>query len=380
MSSQQKSCLSSLAIVIIVMLCLGGMLGYGLLVAVPARVQDSFGAPAENLAGIPRLLTSLRLLLQANDLTQPLDPTGLAQPFSVDLGESTLSITGRLQESGLIADAQALREYLMYAGLDTTLQAGDYDLSPRMTAIEVAAELQDATPTLVDFNILPGWRHEEIAAALPTSGLSFSSERFLSAIKGFPDGSPLAELIPDGVSAEGFLHPGEYQLPRDLPLYQFIAVLLGKFNAQLTPDLLAGFERQGLDLYQAVTLASIVQREAVVADEMPMIASVFINRLAQGMRLESDPTVQYALGYHRDWGGWWKSPLSLDDLQVNSSFNTYQISGLPPAPIANPGLAALQAVAFPAQTPYLYFRAACDGSGRHTFAETFEQHLANGCP
>jgi UPF0755 protein len=117
----------------------------------------------------------------------------------------------------------------------------------------------------------------------------------------------------------------------------------------------------------------------VVEDEMPLIASVFYNRLAVGWKLESDPTVQYALGYNEAQGTWWTNPLSAADLQVDSPY-TYVYSGLPPGPIANPGLAALKAVAFPAQTPYYYFRAACDGSGRHLFAETFDEHLGNACP
>jgi UPF0755 protein len=107
---------------------------------------------------------------------------------------------------------------------------------------------------------------------------------------------------------------------------------------------------------------------------------VFYNRLASGSRLASDPTVQYALGYNQNQGTWWTNPLSLQDLQVDSLYNTYIYNGLPPAPISNPGLAALRAVAFPAQTPYFYFRAACDGSGRHLFAQTYEEHVANECP
>lgn len=97
------------------------------------------------------------------------------------------------------------------------------------------------------------------------------------------------------------------------------------------------------------------------------------------MKLDSDPTVQYALGFDPQ-RGWWRVPLTLDDLKVNSPFNTYQNHGLPPAPISSPGLNALQAVAFPAQSDYFYFRARCDGSGLHVFAKTFEEHLANGCP
>jgi UPF0755 protein len=98
------------------------------------------------------------------------------------------------------------------------------------------------------------------------------------------------------------------------------------------------------------------------------------------MKLDADTTVQYALGWNEGSGSWWKSPLSLDDLQVDSPYNTYLAAGLPPGPIANPGSAALQALAFPAETSYYYFRAACDGSGRHTFARTFEEQVANACP
>lgn len=127
-------------------------------------------------------------------------------------------------------------------------------------------------------------------------------------------------------------------------------------------------------------LASMVQREAMVTEEQPTIASVFLNRLASGMKMESDPTVQYALGYDMLKQTWWKNPLSTNDLQTDSRYNTYRYEGLPPGPISNPGIDALRAVAFPAQTGYYYFRALCDGSGRHAFAVTFEEHLNNACP
>jgi UPF0755 protein len=112
---------------------------------------------------------------------------------------------------------------------------------------------------------------------------------------------------------------------------------------------------------------------------MPLIASVFHNRLAANMKLDSDPTVQYSLGYNPKQKTWWTNPLSSADMSVDSPFNTYRYPDLPPGPIANPGLAALRAVAFPDQSPYYYFRAACDGSGRHLFATTFSEHLANAC-
>jgi UPF0755 protein len=155
--------------------------------------------------------------------------------------------------------------------------------------------------------------------------------------------------------------------------------LLQNFDQQLSQDIRDGFKRQGLTLPQAVTLASIIQKEAVVPDELPIIASVFYNRLHNGMKLDSDPTAQYALGYNPTQKTWWKNPLSSSDLKVDSPYNTYVIAGLPPGPICSPGLAALRAVAFPAQTPYYYFRARCDGSGRHNFATTYAEQINNAC-
>jgi UPF0755 protein len=118
----------------------------------------------------------------------------------------------------------------------------------------------------------------------------------------------------------------------------------------------------------------------MVEEEQPTIASVFYNRLSQGMKLDSDPTVQYALGYNHSAKTWWTNPLSSQDLQINSPYNTYGSSGLPPGPIDSPGLSALNAVAKPDDTPFFYFRARCDGSHKHLFAQTYDEHLLNACP
>lgn len=174
--------------------------------------------------------------------------------------------------------------------------------------------------------------------------------------------------------------PGEYTIKRGINAHDLAKLFVERFDQTVAPEIRDGFARQGLDLKQGVTLASIVQREAVVADEQPIIASVFYNRLTNGMKLESDPTVQYAVGYEPMKQTWWKNPLSTEDLQVDSRYNTYRYAGLPPGPISNPGIEALRAVAYPAQTQYFFFRALCDGSGRHAFAVTFDEHLNNACP
>ena len=348
-----------------------------LAVFIPLAARQSFGEPAASLNSWQRFSYGCDLVWNAGDLTQPNDPAGVEQLFVIQSGESVVSISSRLEQAGLIRSAGTFRNYLLWSGLDTIIQTGTYRLSPAQSGFDIAQMLKSTTLTEVTFSVLPGWRMEEIAAALPTSGLDISPEAFLAAAA-----SPSAsqDLIPAGASAEGFLYPDTYILPRSTTADQLVSLLIQGFAAHLPADYPAAYAAHGLTVYQAVTLASIIQREAVVADEMPLIASVFYNRLAIGMMLQTDPTVQYALGYNATQGTWWTNPLSASDMQFDSPFNTYLQPGLPPGPISNPGLTALSAMAAPAQSNYYFFQARCDGSGLHNFAVTFEQHKQNYCP
>lgn len=343
---------------------------------IPEQVDQAFGVSSPSLNSWQHFYYGAELLWGYEEMTTPRDPTGAVQTFKIDLGDTAASISTRLELAGLIRSAQTFRAYLIWTGMDTAIPAGTYQFSPAMTGLEIARQIQTAAGE-VEFDILAGWRMEEIAAALPASGLTASSDSFLGAASR-PADPP--DFLPPGSTCEGFLMPGAYTLPRSTTSAQLVAIVLHHFGDVLTPDLRRGFASQGLTIYQAVILASIVQREAVISSEMPLIASVFYNRLAARMKLESDPTVQFSLGFNATQGTWWTNPLSLDDLKVNSPYNTYLNPGLPPGPISNPGLDALEAVADPAHTSYLYFRARCDGSGLHSFAETFEQHLQNACP
>ncbi len=380
MSQRKSSLMASCFLPIVALLVLGAIYLAVNIMTVPAQAEKLFGPAHAGLGGWQRYWLSAQLLLDKNDLIQALNPLAESQQFHIELGESTAAITRQLEASRLIPNAGAVRNYLVYSGLDTGLQAGDHLLSASMTPLEIAHTLQNATPGEVAFVILAGWRVDEIAAILPTSGLEISPKAFTSAVLVHPSNFQLEGEYPAHATMEGFLFPDTYRLPRDLSAPGLIQALLERFQSQVTNDIRQGFESQGLTLYQALTLASIIEREAVVDDEMPQIASVFLNRLAAGMKLDSDPTVQYALGYSDELNTWWKNPLRTADLQVESLYNTYIYAGLPPGPISNPGIAALQAVAFPAQTPYYYFRARCDSSGKHEFAETFEEHLQNACP
>ena len=344
---------------------------------IPSRAARMYGPPAPWLSLSQRVQYSALLLWYNGLLTEPLDVNGAEQSFTIEIGEPVGSLSNRLQSVGLIRDAESFRSYLIYSGLDTSIQAGTYQLSTAMSALDIAHELQDATPEEVTFVVLPGWRVEEIAESLSTSGLPITYDEFLSAAK-IP--SQEFDFLAGAGSVEGFLYPDSYIFSRDIAsAEEMIAKMIRNFAVHLTPDLRNGFEQQGLTVYQAVTLASLVEREAVQDEEQALIASVYLNRFKVGMKLDADPTVQYAIGYNILQRTWWTSPLSLLDLQVNSVYNTYVYEGLPPTPIANPSLGALRAVAAPAQTPYLFFRAKCDGSGFHEFSETFDEHLQNGC-
>ena len=349
----------------------------GLVAGIPGLARRMHGPPAKRLNSIQVVQYSARLLWADGLLTRPLDARGDERAFEVQSGESIDSICSRLEQQGIISDGGVLSDYLIYTGQDTSLQAGDYRLSAAMNVIEIAQHMQDATPSDVEFVLLPGWRIEEVAATLPTSGLAVGPEEFIQAAHSPRPGYDFLE----GVNTlEGYLYPGSYILPRSTGASDLLDALVLRFAQQLTDGLRDKLAAEDLSVRDAVILASIVQREAVVPEEAPLIASVYLNRLRAGMRLDADPTVQYALGFNVGQQTWWTNPLSLQDLQVDSPYNTYRGFGLPPAPISNPGPEALLAVAEPSASTYYYFNARCDGSGYHVFSETFPEHLASLCP
>jgi len=361
---------------IIILTCLLLFIG---LIIVRGAVIKQFGHPTSGLTLFQKVIYPVELFFNQDMLTEPNKKNTEDAPFSIDQGESVALICLRLEQVGLVNDAELLQIYLVYSGLDRQLKSGEFVLSPAMSPIVIAAELMDISLKEAVVTVLPGWRIEEVAANVSRSGLSISEEAFIAAAY-TPNADQLALLSGYEVqSLEGFLSPGEYVFPIEANNYEVMDRLLVSFSQNLTGEIVDGFTRQGLTLTEGIKLASIIEKEAVIDDEKPLIASVFLNRLAQGMRLETDPTIQYALGFQTDVQTWWKSPLDVTDLSVDSPYNTYQVFGLPPSPICNPGITSLMAAAFPAETPYYYFRAACDGSGRHSFAITFEEHLNNGC-
>ncbi|MCP4426779.1 MAG: endolytic transglycosylase MltG [Chloroflexi bacterium] len=361
--------------------------GLGLVVLAGVLAAIIFFALRQNpsLVGpFQRIYLQVYLTSRSEQLAQPAGTGNLPVPFAVAPGETADTIAANLVAAGLLDDAELFLNYVRFYGLDSGLEAGDFTLTPAMTIPDLAVALTEGQIREIELTFLEGWRLEEMAASLAkTNPAAIDADQFLMITRrqnsfDLSTYDFLASLPPEA-TLEGYLFPDTYRVPPDADATYLVDAMLQNFGRRVTPEMRQAFGGNGLSLREAVTLASVVEREAAVDEERPFIANVFYNRLNQGMRLEADPTTQYALGYQQTSGSWWKNPLYLDDLAFDSPYNTYTANGLPPGPIANPGLASLQAVAAPAQTEYLFFVVDCTAvtPGSHVFSVTYEEHLAN---
>lgn len=350
----------------------------------PTAVQFNL---AVNPSLNPAEATFLSAYLSTNQdaLNTPVSNNATPVVFVVNPGETASQIAANLSSLGLIGDQTLFRNYMRYYGLDTQIEAGSYQIVRNMTIPQIAVTLTEANAPEVTLRITEGWRREQIASWIDQqTDIPFSGAEFLLATGAGiapPPETSLAGEIPPGATLEGFLFPDTYRIAIDGTAADLVKRLLVQFDEQVTPQMRADAAVRGMTLRQVVIVASIVEREAVLDEERPMIASVYLNRLREGVKLEADPTVQYAMGYQASTGQWWNLNLTVDDYHtVDSPYNTYLYPGLPPGPISNPGISSIMAVIYPADTPYFFFRAACDGSGRHNFAQDYEEHVQNACP
>ncbi len=276
--------------------------------------------------------------------------------FVISRGESVNSIITNLHNQGLIRNKLPFFILLKIQGIDNSIQAGDFRLSTAMSAKQIAQEL--TTGTLDKWiTIIEGLRVEEVANIL---AIEF--------------GIPEVEFISQ--AEEGYLFPDTYLVPKEATLGAILTVFETNFNRRYSPPLREKAERLGFSDHKLLTLASLVEREANNPDDMRRVASVMLKRLTVGMPLQIDATVQYAIGYQHNEKSWWKKNLSVSDLTINSPYNTYKNAGLPPGPIASPGLAAIEAVlnADP-NTPYLYYISGTDGVMH--YGRNLEEHNKN---
>jgi UPF0755 protein len=357
-----------------------------------ASAQTAEGPALElDLSSFDAAVLSLYLSMHQAELNQPAsdDPTPVT--FVVESGQTAAGVALQLEEQGLVVDGEVFRRFMTYHGLDVTLEAGTYTLRPNMTMHEIAETLQHGGTDAVLVTIPEGWRVEQVGWLLEQQGL-MRSDDFMAQVRSAGHGYAWLADLPPGASLEGYLFPDTYELPAEATPSTVIELMLATFDARVAPeidsrlpgqtifDLETGAYRP-LTVHDVVTLASIVEREAVVAEERPIIASVYLNRLdpayveETALRLSADPTIQYAKGFDPETGNWWNPMLPGEGQTIESPYNTFQVQGLPPGPICSPGLASILAVLNPAETTYLYFHAVGDGS--HVFASTLEEHLQN---
>ncbi|HSM58792.1 MAG TPA: endolytic transglycosylase MltG [Candidatus Sulfomarinibacteraceae bacterium] len=343
----------------------------------------SLGEGAPDLNPARRLYLQGYLAARATDLGGPAGSGAQPLPFVISPGQSANEIAEDLSQVGLLDDSELFINYLRYHGLDSELEAGTYLVDPQATIPELAMSLTQSYAQEVELRFLEGWRAEEMAAYLNTiTPAAIDGDMFLDIVQRRRpitlDAYAFADAVGSDGSLEGFLFPDTYRVPLDADADFLVRQMLNNFDNRVTAEMRAAYAAQGLSLREAVTLASIVERETPLPSERPLVAAVFYNRLEQGMRLQADPTVQYAVGFDEESQSWWKSPLTQADLDFDSPYNTYLYEGLPPSPIANPGQIALQAVAEPQQSAFLYFVADCEAAnGAHLFSETYAEHVQN---
>jgi UPF0755 protein len=301
--------------------------------------------------------------------------------FTIEPGQSVNEIAENLQSEGLIESPFVFTVRLKLRGAETSLQSGRFQVEPGMDVDQLITLLSTpASEVGVRFTVIEGVRLEEIAEKLAADGI-VDGAAFMQ-MAGTPEGSAqfqddflTASGRPGDKGLEGYLFPDTYEIKQSEGdnSKAVIDVMLKTMEEKISPEMRQAIADRGLTIHQVLTVASIVQREGVVQDELPRISAVFWNRIERDMTLGADPTTQYAVGKP---GEWWPI-LKLDPNSVDHAYNTYRIAGLPPGPICNPGLPAIAAAVYPLQNNELYFVAKGDGSGAHVFAETLEEHERN---
>jgi UPF0755 protein len=315
------------------------------------------------LAGCALLVVG-SVVLEARRRLTPVVPEAPEVLFTIQPGAPLARVAADLAAAGLVRDARAIEWLARFQGVSGRLHAGEYRLRASLTPGEILALLSEGRVATHPLIVPEGFTAAQIGSRLAATGLA-DAAAFASAV----DDPDLATAL--GVPAprlEGYLFPETYQLPRGLSAAQIAETMVRQFQlvwAELAP----AAATRGVAMHEIVTLASIVEKETGVPSERPLIASVFLNRLARRMRLESDPTVIYGI---REFDG----NLRRRDLEDETNpYNTYRIFGLPPGPIASPGRASLAAVVEPEASEFIYFVSRNDGS--HVFAKTYREHVNN---
>jgi UPF0755 protein len=282
-------------------------------------------------------------------------------------GSNPQSMGRALADAGVVANPNAFRIAVWLEGAGRRLQAGEYRFDAPLTPRAVVDKIARGDVFLRPVTFREGLTLRQMAVIFEERGFGPQAEFVAAASKP----GAIREVDPQAPDLEGYLFPDTYTLPRRTTAGELVARMVSRFEKALTPETRQRAASRGLSVRELVTLASLVEKETAKAEERPLVAAVYANRLKVGMGMQCDPTVIYAL----ERRGRYTGNLTRADLQFDSPYNTYRYAGLPPGPIAAPGQASLEAAANPADVPYLYFVSRNDGT--HAFATTLDEHNRN---
>lgn len=302
-------------------------------------------------------------------VTRQVDHSAVDRVITVEPGMSTQAIVGRLSEAGIVRHPLALRVYLRISGRGAHLKAGDYIFPSPVSPLEAIERIERGEVHLERITIPEGYNRFDISKTLTAETNKATPEEFLRLMD---DATAIARLAPQARNLEGYLFPDTYNYTLKTTPEELIRAMVTRFEEVFTPEWKARAGELGLSVHQVITLASMIEEEARVPEDRPLISSVFRNRLRLGMPLASDPTFIYAARLENDYDG---KPNNPRHRRRMSLYNTYIFSGLPPGPIASPGRDSIEAALYPADTNYLYF-VASGANGHHKFSRSAAEHEA----
>ena len=282
-------------------------------------------------------------------------------------GAGSASIGQRLVAAGIVRDVATFRTALWLSGQGRHLKAGEYRFDRAMTPFQVIDKIARGDVYVINITFPEGLTIAEMSKIFEAHGMGTAA----SFVEAAQDATLVHDLDPEARDLEGYLYPETYGLSRHADATKLIRMMTARFEHIFTPELRQAAAARNLSVRQAVTLASIVEKETARADERPKVAAVYLARLRIGMPLQCDPTVIYALTKRGGYDG----NIHKSDLSIASPYNTYRVAGLPPGPIASPGRPSLEAAVHPSDADYLYFVSRNDGS--HVFARTLDEHNRN---
>lgn len=309
-------------------------------------------------------IAALFLLLVGGWLWWQFQPVGRGSLRLVQVppGMSARQIGRKLQQMGIIRRAWAFEWVVRWKGWSDRLKPGQYELRPSMSPLQIVRIIAEGRVATSWVTIPEGYTLRQIAHVLEERGVA-NAEEFLRLAT--TEGDTFKASFPLPKNLEGYLFPNTYRFPRGTGARQAIQSMVSLLEREVYQKYREEIERSGFSFHQILTIASLIEREAKVPEDRPLISAVIRNRLGRDMKLEIDATVLYALGKH-------KPRVLYRDLEIDSDYNTYRRKGLPPGPIANPGIVCIEAALRPAQVDYLYYVARPDGS--HIFTRTLEEH------